>query len=52
MRIVSFRYDPLQFAPNFRANFAESGKNFWRIHMKLVRFFVILKNQGAVNDMI
>ena len=28
MRIVSFRYDPLQFAPNFRANFAESGKTF------------------------
>ena len=46
---VSFRWHLLQFAPNFRANFAESGKTLRRVYMKVrfkvsslkfVRFFV------------
>ena len=49
MYSVSFRWQLLQFAPYFRANFVESGKTCWRVHMKLrfkvsslklVRFFV------------
>ena len=46
---VSFRWHLLQFAPNFRATFAESRKMLWRVYMKVrfkvsslkfVRFFV------------
>ena len=38
MYSVSFRKHLLHFAPNFRANFAESGKTFWRVHMKVKWF--------------
>ena len=44
MYSVSFRKHLLHFAPNFRANFAESGKTFWPGHLfsslKFVGFFV------------